>query len=325
MRINTAFAMSVVLIGGLVVSGQRVSVQSPGNPPTATHVGVVVPDMDAALRGYAELFGIAVPEAQEVPVPLADGSQVPIKRAVLKVPGFHIEPIEPLSTSGPFYEHLQEYGMSVHHLGILVDGDVDEMRDTLVERGGTYTAGASGVFAYVDFREQLGTTLEIQPSSADINDAATPGPQSGLFGGRPVGHIGFAVRDVDAAIQAFVDVLGLAPTQAMQFPPQGPFPFPPGLGWDVNSHVRVTQMRLGNTGLELIEPVGSPNPWTDTLEKQRGNALQHLAMGRGELSREEWLRVGQEMGGKWTNGGANGELGGFAYLDFTETLGLIFE
>jgi catechol 2,3-dioxygenase-like lactoylglutathione lyase family enzyme len=325
MKSNAILSVGVILIAVFVVSNRGVSVQSLSGPPIATHVGVVVPDIEAALRGYADILGIEVPEVQEVPVPLADGSQVPIKRAVLKVPGFHIEPIEPLSTSGPFYEHLQAYGMSVHHLGLLVDGDVDEMRDRLVGRGGIHTAGATGVFAYVDFREQLGTTLEIQPSTADINDPATPGPQNGLFGGRPVSHIGFAVRDVDVAIQAFVDILGLAPTEAITFPPQGLFPFPPGLGWDATSHVRVTQMRLGNTGLELIEPVGGPNPWTDTLEKQGGNALQHLAMGRGELSRDEWLRVGQEKGGKWTNGGPNGELGGFAYLDFTETLGLIFE
>ena len=325
MRANTALTLSVVLIGGLLVFGQDVSVQSPAGLPTATHVGVVVPDIDAALRGYADIFGIVVPEVQEVPVPLPDGSQVPIKRAILRMPGFHIEPIEPLSTSGPFYEHLQTYGMSVHHLGILVDGDVDEMRDVLVAKGGTLTAGANGVFAYIDFRERLGTTIEIQPSSANINDPPAPGPQTALFGGRPVGHIGFAVRDIDDAIQAFVDILGLASTEPITFPPQGLFPFPPDLGWDASSHVRVTQMRLANTGLELVQPVGGPKPWTDTLEKQRGNALQHLALGRGELSREDWLRMGQEKGGKWTNGGPNGELGGFAYLDFTETLGLIFE
>ena len=301
-------------------------VQGPASLPTVTHVGVAVPDIDAALRAYSDIFGISVPDVQVVPISLPDGSQAETRRALVMMPGFHIEVLEPISESGPIYEHLQTYGLGVHHLGIIVDRDVDEVRDAMVQKGGTQTAGISGLYAYVDFRERLGTTLEIQPTGANINGPATAGPQTGLFGGRPVGHIGFAVRDVEAAIEAFVDVLGVAPAQPMEFPPPPmPFPFPPDLGWDVNSHVRVTLLSLANAGIELIEPVGGPNPWTDTLEKQRGNALQHLALGRGEIEREEWLRIGQEKGGKWTNGGPNGELGGFAYLDFTETLGLIFE
>ena len=134
-----------------------------------------------------------------------------------------------------------------------------------------------------------------------------------------------AVRDVEAAVAGFAEVLGLAPTEPILFPPQPmPFPFPPGL-WDPDSKVRVATLQLANIGLELIEPVGGPNPWTDTLDKQRGNAIQHLSVGRGEMDRASWLRIGQEKGAKWTNGGPDGELGGFAYLDFTETLGLIFE
>ena len=50
----------------------------------------------------------------------------------------------------------------------------------------------------------------------------------------------------------------------------------------------------------------------------------HIAVGRGKLGREEWLKVGQEKGGKWTNGGPPPS-GTFAYLDWTDTLGIVIE
>jgi hypothetical protein len=60
------------------------------------------------------------------------------------------------------------------------------------------------------------------------------------------------------------------------------------------------------------------------VRKFGGPEVQHIAVGRGSLSRDEWLRIGQEKGGKWTNGGPPPD-GTFAYLDFASTLGLVFE
>ena len=49
--------------------------------------------------------------------------------------------------------------------------------------------------------------------------------------------------------------------------------------------------------------------------------IMHIAVGRGNIPRDEWLRIGQEKGG-WTNGGADSF---FAYLDWSDTLGLVIE
>ncbi len=325
MRRIAVLASSLALGVGFWALTPVVSVQSPRALPAATHVGVVVPDIDAALRSYADAFGIPVPEVTLVQIPLPDGSREPAKRSEVGMPGFHIEVLEPVGTSGPIRHHLEEFGASAHQIGFAVDADLEAVRDAMIAKGGTLTAGQDGLFAYVDFRERLGLTIELQPYDRRPDPPATMARQTGLFGGLPVRHVGLAVRDVEAAIDGFADILGLTPVEPILFPPQiVPFPFPPGL-WDVNSKVRAATLRLQNIGLELIEPVGGPNPWTDTLDKQKGNAIQHISVGRGEIDRETWLRIGQEKGARWTNGGPNGEMGGFAYLDFTDTLGLIFE
>lgn len=325
MRRVAVTAVSLILLASSWALSSVFGMQRSAGLPTATHVGVVVPDIEAALRSYADVFGIPVPEVQPVQIPLPDGSREPTKRAVVPMPGFHIEVLEPEGTSGPIAEHLAAFGISAHQIGFAVEGNLEEVRDAMIAKGGTLSAVQDGLFAYVDFRERLGLTIEIQPSDRNPNSPATVGRQTGLFGGLPVRHVALAVRDVEDAIEGFADVLGLTPTEPILFPPQpGPFPFPPGL-WNVNSKVRAAMLQLANIGLELIQPVGGPSPWTDTLDKQRGNAIQHLSVGRGEMDRETWLRIGQEKGGRWTNGGSNGEFGGFAYLDFTETLGLIFE
>ncbi len=48
----------------------------------------------------------------------------------------------------------------------------------------------------------------------------------------------------------------------------------------------------------------------------------HIAVGRGNIPRDEWLRIGQEKGGTWTNDCSDSF---FAYLDWRDTLGLVIE
>ena len=75
MRRYTTPAVVLVVIVVLWASSPTVHVQGPASLPTVTHVGVAVPDIDAALRAYSDIFGISVPDVQVVPISLPDGSQ----------------------------------------------------------------------------------------------------------------------------------------------------------------------------------------------------------------------------------------------------------
>jgi len=292
---------------------------------TITHLGVAVRDIDTTARKYADLFGIPTPDVRTVMLDLPNGSKAELKVANVAMPDFRIELDQPVTSAGPVYEHLQKYCLSVHHLGISIEGSVDEMRTELVRKGGKWTAGSpGGTFAYVDFRERLGTTIEIVKQTAPPGATPAAAAPTGLLGGRRVSHIGLAVKDINETMNAYVEILGVKPVPVNKYPPSGSMPFPPGHKWDPNASVLTNMLRFGRIGIELIQSVGSPTPWTETWDKQHGLAIQHVAVGRGPLSREEWLRTGQEKGRKWTNGGPPPE-GTFAYMDFSESLGLIFE
>jgi catechol 2,3-dioxygenase-like lactoylglutathione lyase family enzyme len=323
-----------VVASALIVSTIRVAVQTQSDSPLTdsiiTHVGVVVPDIEAAAREYAGLFGLDPISIRTSPVDLPDGQKTVLKMANVPLPNFTIELVEPVTKLGPLYEHLQKFGPSVHHFGTVLPGgpgSVDETRAALEKKGGRWTLGAKGgSYAYLDFRDRLGATLEIQRTATGTNIAAPTQPpvEKGLFGGRPLSHFGIATPDVDATIKAFVDILGVRPAKAARFPnPPKPFEFPPGM-WNHDAYVMVTQVRQGKIGIELIQSVGEPTPWSEVVKKFGGPEIQHVAVGRGSLSRDEWLRIGQEKGGKWTNGGPPPD-GTFAYLDFTSRLGLVFE
>src|SRR5690348_9548190 len=90
-------------------SGRVVTAQSPAPLAggTLTHLTVVTPDLDATARKYADLFGIPVPEFRMQAIDLPDGSRVDVRAASVSLPNFRIDLNQPVTKSGPVYEHLQ--------------------------------------------------------------------------------------------------------------------------------------------------------------------------------------------------------------------------
>ena len=223
----------------------------------------------------------------------------------------------------PIYEHLQKFGLGMYALGVGVDANLDAVRAELESKGGKWTGGKKGgSYAFVDFRATpIGATLAIGPTARPAMPAA-PTTQTGLFGAQPVNHVGFANIDATASIKKLVEVFGMAVAEPRRYPASGPFEYPPDMPWNRDSAVMTAMLRQGAIGLEVIQGVGEPTPWSHQIKMQKGVSLMHLAVGRGNIPRPDWLRIGQEKGGKWTNGGVNSA---FAYLDWSETLGLVIE
>ena len=288
-----------------------------------THLVVITPDMAKTAKGYGDIFGIPTPEASEVAYELPNGKKEKAKVAYVPMPNFHIAIVQPTG-KGPMADHLKKFGLGLWALGVAMDSNVDAVREQLVGKGGTWTGGKKGgAYAWVDFRNTpIGATIIVGPSAKPAMPAP-PTQQSGLFGGLPIGHVGFANTDASASVKALVDVFGMKVTEPRRFPPQGAFPYPPNM-WTEDGHVLTSMLFQGKIGVEVIQGVGDPNPWSAQIKKQKGISLMHIAVGRGKLGREEWLKVGQEKGGKWTNGGPPPS-GTFAYLDWTDTLGIVIE
>ena len=74
-------------------------------------------------------------------------------------------------------------------------------------------------------------------------------------------HVGVVVRDLEAALKTFQEVFEMPPGEIREMPDQG---------------VRATLLPVGQTGLELLEPLSAESPVGRFLER-RGEGLHHLA------------------------------------------------
>ncbi len=259
------------------------------------------------------------------PRDMPNGQKTDIKLANFYMPNFQIDVIQPVSPIGPYYNHLQRFGASIQHVGFDVTGNVDTMRAALEQKGGTWALGLKGnVFTYVDFQSTLGTTIELlnRPGGRPNNLPAPPVAPAGALlpplGSLRVGHIGFAATDTDAVGRRFAEVLGIQPPRAVDYKDSQ---YPPGSTWNRDAYLRLSSWRQGDLGMELISSIGGPTPWSEYVKRTRGPAAHHISIEVGDRM-DETIRDLQMKGGKWTNGKAGGN---YAYLDFTDTLGLTFE
>ncbi len=76
-----------------------------------------------------------------------------------------------------------------------------------------------------------------------------------------IDHVGIAVRDLEAASRFFQEVFQIPPGEIVELPDQG---------------VRATLLPVGQTRLELLQPLSGDSPVGRFLEG-RGEGLHHLA------------------------------------------------
>jgi len=107
-------------------------------------------------------------------------------------------------------------------------------------------------------------------------------------------HVAVAVADTEAALRHFRDRLGLA-VVAVDEPPEVP--------------VRLTYLDLGNTYLQLVEPLDAGHPLTAWLA-EHGDGLHHICLGVDDVERE-LRRIGPPGAGLLALGSGRGRPAGF--------------
>ncbi len=83
-----------------------------------------------------------------------------------------------------------------------------------------------------------------------------------------IDHVGVAVKDIDAAIKLFQQVFNTPPAKVEELADQG---------------VRATLIQVGQTRLELLEPL-STNSAVGRFIERRGEGLHHLALNVDDIS-----------------------------------------
>jgi methylmalonyl-CoA/ethylmalonyl-CoA epimerase len=93
-------------------------------------------------------------------------------------------------------------------------------------------------------------------------------------------HLGIVVRDIDAAVKTFSEMLGLTPWDK-------------GVVEDADNGVRLLSLPTGSTFIELIQPTRSDNRFARFLE-ERGEGLFHLCFFTEEFDKEieSWKEKG---------------------------------
>ena len=84
-----------------------------------------------------------------------------------------------------------------------------------------------------------------------------------------IDHIAIAVQNLDEALKVYRDALGLEPAGGEEVPEQG---------------VRVAFLPVGDTRLELLEPLSPESPVAKFLEK-RGEGIHHICIEVEDLEK----------------------------------------
>lgn len=137
---------------------------------TVTQVGIIVRDIEARARAWADLLGVPVPEIQltgtlDEAQTAYEGAPTPARArlAFFHLGQVDLELIEPIGAPSTWSDQLAGHGDSLHHIAFHIEGMqerlayLDARGIPLVQRG-EYPGGR---YAYVDGTSQLGTILEL--------------------------------------------------------------------------------------------------------------------------------------------------------------------
>lgn len=137
---------------------------------TVTQVGIVVQDIEAKARAWAEVLGLPVPEIMITDTYERAQTEYNGKpsNARAKLAFFHLgqvdlELIEPIGKPSTWQDQLDEHGDSLHHIAFEIKGMSEKVAYLeakglpLVQRG-EYLGGR---YAYINGNAQLGAILEL--------------------------------------------------------------------------------------------------------------------------------------------------------------------
>ncbi|MGD1823565.1 MAG: VOC family protein [Pleomorphochaeta sp.] len=139
-----------------------------------------------------------------------------------------------------------------------------------------------------------------------------------------VGQLGFVVEDLDKAMKNYYDKFGIEDWKIYTYGPPL-LKYMNYKGNPITYKVRIGLSYLGNSRIELIQPVEGHTIYTDFINKN-GFGLQHLGVYVKDIKKE--IKLAEESGiSVIMEGGGFGPDGDghFAYLDTEDKFGICYE
>ena len=131
------------------------------------HVGVVVRDMEEAMRFYRDTLNLPVFKQQVI-------DEQGVKAALLTIGDSEIELLEPIGTDNGIARYLQSRGEGLHHVCFQVDDverDLDALKQKQVEMIDQVTRiGIAGRICFLHPRAMHGALVELcQPLEDEVH------------------------------------------------------------------------------------------------------------------------------------------------------------
>jgi catechol 2,3-dioxygenase-like lactoylglutathione lyase family enzyme len=140
------------------------------------------------------------------------------------------------------------------------------------------------------------------------------------LGSRKLAQVAIVVKDIEAAIKTWAEMLGVPAPQIITTKPgaevNGQY-----RGEPTNDQAKLAFFDMGGVQLELIEPLGTQSAWYEGLEK-RGEGVHHLAFWTDDMRQSKAYL--DDQGSPLIHRGDMGE-GQYCYFDTTAKVGTMIE
>lgn len=281
-----------------------------------SYAGLVVADIDTAVAGWADVFGLPVPAILDRYPITPDGRPVAVRSAWIAFRNLGLNLIQPADRRGPFRAYLSKRGPGFHHIGFYVSGQVRPWIARLKAEGGRHVLGGLDTrYAEFDMRAALGTGIEVVPrSGAAIHAGAYRNASGAPASPRSVDRLTINVKDIDAARRAYRATFGLS----MSLPQQKAFTLRTPRGQRHGTALETT-IRQNAISLAIVElETGSP---PKSLVDRLGASFRLMGFRTpGPLGR--LVADMERKGGRVVADDASGQ---YVAIDFLDRLGAILE
>lgn len=162
----------LVFLGGMILTS---FINNNNNDPmidskTLAQVGIIVPDIEKAVKAYATLFGVETPDIVQAENPednpttyrgeLTDASCL---LAFFNLENIQLELIQPLGKPSTWNDFLEETGGGIHHIAFWIkgmDGQLKKLKMSGIKevQHGGWTGGQ---YSYVETPDDMGIIIEL--------------------------------------------------------------------------------------------------------------------------------------------------------------------
>jgi catechol 2,3-dioxygenase-like lactoylglutathione lyase family enzyme len=288
-----------------------------------TQISLAVRDLDRTMERYHRLFGWAPWQVFDHVPPVHHATELrgrpvhyALRGAEVYVGALNFELLQPLEGPNLWSELIDRRGEGIASIATMFHerADGDAVKREFLARFGIPVSMKADIgdhieYYYLDTEARFGCLIEsgsghaidfVRPAQVYPSEGAVfgPSPTTGLT--CPITQVSIVVRDLDARLAAYEEAFGWGPWRRFDGRPGAAGGSAAVLsdcrirGEAVDGFaVRFAQARVDDLNVELIEPLGGPDPWQAFLDAN-GEGIASIAVTFATAEEVDRLRAAFE-------------------------------